>query len=62
MTDRKICMKCIHSYFYSPGKFKYCNYLDDTGRKRPHDGDVCYGFEEPNGKKNGGDSGQMAAL
>ena len=51
MTDRDICRKCIHSCFSSYTHFQYCNYLDDTGRKRPHDGDVCYGFEESNGKK-----------
>jgi hypothetical protein len=51
MTDRDICRKCIHSYFTSYTHFEYCNYLDDTGNRRPHDGDVCYGYEETNGKK-----------
>lgn len=51
MTDRELCRKCIHAYFQTYNKFGWCNYLDDTDRKRPHDGDVCYGFEEPDGKK-----------
>ena len=51
MTDRELCRKCIHSYFSSYAHFQYCNYLDDTGRKRPHDGDSCYGFEAWDGKK-----------
>ena len=46
MTDREICRRCIHSYFDTKLSFKYCNYLEDTGRRRPHDGDECFGFEE----------------
>lgn len=51
MTDRELCRKCIHSCFSSYTRFQYCNYLDDTGNRRPHDGDVCYGFEAWDGKK-----------
>ena len=50
MTDRKICRKCIHAVF-SDDRFKYCNYLDDTGERRPHDGNTCYGLEHKNGQK-----------
>ena len=46
MTDRQFCRRCIHSYFDAKNSFKYCNYLEDTGRHRPHDGDECFGFEE----------------
>lgn len=51
MTDRELCRKCIHSCFSSPTYFQYCNYLDDTGNRRPHDGDNCFGFEAWDGKK-----------
>ena len=49
MTDREFCRRCIHAQFDTKLSFKYCNYLEDTGRRRPHDGDECFGFEE--GKK-----------
>lgn len=51
MTDRELCKRCVHSYFETDRKFMWCNHLDDTGRKRPHDGDSCYGFELWDGKK-----------
>lgn len=47
-TDRKICAKCRFSYFENDGKhfkFKWCNYCEYTGNKRPHNGCECYGFE-----------------
>jgi hypothetical protein len=45
-TDRKKCKVCRYSYFYTSGKFMWCNYLEETGNKRPHDGCICYGFEK----------------
>ena len=46
MTDRKRCKMCVHSYFETNAAFKWCNYLEDTGMRRPHEGDICYGFEK----------------
>lgn len=49
MTDRKLCVKCVYSYFTYRANlqsFKWCNYLEMTGEKRPHDGNKCYGFKK----------------
>lgn len=48
MTDRKICIKCIYSYFTDRRNlqtFRWCNYLENTGMPRPHDKKKCYGFK-----------------
>lgn len=44
-VDRKICRICRHSGFRGGDHWTGCNYIIDTGEKRPHDGDMCYGFE-----------------
>ena len=44
--DRNICRVCRHSGFSSTSnRWTGCSYILDTGEKRPHDGDMCYGFE-----------------
>ena len=44
--DRRICRICKHSGFQGKGSgWTGCTYIIDTGEKRPHDGDMCYGFE-----------------
>lgn len=50
-TDRTMCMKCRYAYFISTGRaakpsFQWCNYLEMTGQRRPHNKYECYGFEE----------------
>lgn len=51
MTDRRLCVKCIYSYFthrQNLKTFRWCNYLEWTGKPRPHDKNECYGFKERN--------------
>ena len=43
LTDRKKCVKCRYSFF-EMNKFKWCNYLELTGKRRPHDGAKCFGY------------------
>ncbi|MBP3268716.1 MAG: hypothetical protein J6M07_10435 [Ruminococcus sp.] len=44
--DRKVCQKCRFSGYYGKStNWTGCNYIIYTGEKRPHDGDICYGFE-----------------
>ena len=46
MTDRKLCKDCVYSGF-SGTQVNYwqgCSYLMFTGKKRPHFGDICYGY------------------
>lgn len=54
-TDRKICAKCRYAYFenatQTAAKFKWCNYLSETGESRPHEGSLCYGFEQKQRKR-----------
>ena len=46
MTDRRKCRRCRYSGFTSSGNYwTGCTYIIKTGEKRPHDGDICYGYE-----------------
>ena len=54
MVDRKICRKCIYGSFHDNNSlkgWKGCNYLLYTNKKRPHDGDICFGFTARNDKE-----------
>jgi hypothetical protein len=45
MTDRRKCRKCRYSGFTLSNSWTGCTYIIRTGEKRPHDGDICYGYE-----------------
>ena len=50
--DRKVCRKCRFSGFKSKtDEWTGCNYIIYTGEKRPHNGDICYGFEPMIGQR-----------
>lgn len=51
--DRKVCRKCRFSGFKGKtDEWTGCNYIIYTGEKRPHDGDLCYGYEPMIGQKD----------
>lgn len=53
MTDRKFCKQCVYSGF-SGTQVNYwqgCSYIMFTGEKRPHCGDICYGYKPKHSHK-----------
>lgn len=50
--DEKVMMKCIHGSGSAHGVYATCNYICDTGRRRPCPAEACTEFVKGKRKTN----------